>query len=88
MSRETSLSQADFEQLVAENHELFRRANDLEFQLYQMGDSPGPEQVQGCRRAAGNLIGLLRTVLFRHDQQVLPLLDPGGSADSDTQETS
>jgi hypothetical protein len=69
------LQRRDFDQLVAEHQQLIRLANELEFQLYQMGDAPGPEQVAECRQAAGDLIRLLRHVLFRHDQQVLPLLE-------------
>jgi hypothetical protein len=69
------LLRADFDQLVAEHHQLIRLTNELEFQLYQMGEAPGPEQVAEGRRAAGTLIGQLRNFLFRHDQQVLPLLE-------------
>jgi hypothetical protein len=69
------LQRRDFDQLVAEHQQLIRLANELEFQLYQMGDAPGPEQVAECRQTAGDLISLLRHVLFRHDQQVLPLLE-------------
>ena len=70
-----TLSRTDFEQLIAEHRQLIFLANDLEFHLYQMGETPGPAQVNHCRQTAGTLIGLLRTVLFRHDQQVLPLLE-------------
>jgi len=72
---EEAISPSDFEHLLAEHRQLIRLANDLEFHLYQMGEAPGPEQVNECRKAAGTLIGLLRQVLFRHDQQVLPLLE-------------
>jgi hypothetical protein len=72
---EEAISPSDFEQLLAEHRQLIRLANDLEFHMYQMGEAPGPEQVNECRKAAGTLIGLLRQVLFRHDQQILPLLE-------------
>jgi hypothetical protein len=75
MTEGMTLDRADFDQLVAEHRQLIRLTNELEFQLYQMGEAPGPEQVKECRQAAGALIGLLRQVLFRHDQQVLPLLE-------------
>ncbi len=69
------MSPSDFVRLLAEHRQLIRLANELEFHLYQMGEAPGPEQVKECRKAAGTLIGQLRQVLFRHDQQVLPLLE-------------
>ena len=66
---------ADFEQLLAAHQRLIELANDLEYHLYRLGEVPGNERVTECQRAAGALVGLLRDVLFRHDQQVLPLLD-------------
>jgi hypothetical protein len=70
-----TLSRADFDRLVEEHRQLIRLTNELEFRLYQMGEAPAPEQAAECRQAAGTLIGLLRNVLFRHDQQVLPVLE-------------
>jgi hypothetical protein len=70
-----TLARADFEQLLAAHQRLIELANDLEYQVYRLGEVPGNERVTECQRAAGALVGLLRDVLFRHDQQVLPLLD-------------
>jgi hypothetical protein len=66
---------AEFEQLLVAHQRLIELANDLEFRLYHLGELPGNERVTECQQAAGALIGRLREVLFRHDQQVLPLLD-------------
>jgi hypothetical protein len=67
------LGREDFDQLVAEHQRLIHLANDLEYQLYWLGESP--EHVTACQQAGGALIDLLRHVLFRHDQQVLPVLE-------------
>jgi hypothetical protein len=75
MTAPPPLSRADFEQLLAAHQRLIELANDLEYQLYRLGEVPGNERVTDCQQAAGALLGLLRDVLFRHDQQVLPLLD-------------
>jgi hypothetical protein len=68
-------SRTDFEQLLAEHAQTIRLANDLEYHLYRIGAEPAPEHVTACQQAGGALIRHLRTLLFRHDQQVLPLLD-------------
>jgi hypothetical protein len=65
----------EFEQLLAEHQQLIRLANEVEYHLYQLGASGGPEAVAACQQATGTLLGLLRHVLFRHDQQVLPVLE-------------
>jgi hypothetical protein len=75
MSAQTSLSRADFELLVAEHRQLILLANELEYQLYRLGAAPTPEIAADCQHAAGELIGVLRQALFRHDQQVLPVLE-------------
>ena len=75
MNVQTTLSRADFEQLVEEHRQLIRLANELEYQLYRLGAAFTPEAATGCQHAAGELIGMLRQALFRHDQQVLPLLE-------------
>ncbi len=75
MSPTPTLPRADFEQLLAGHQELVRLANELEYQLYRLGESAAPERITDCQQAAGVLIGQLRAVLFRHDQQVLPILD-------------
>lgn len=65
----------DFERLLADHQELIRLANDAEYHLYQLGEVAAGQRVAECQHAVGALVGLLRNVLFRHDQQVLPLLD-------------
>jgi hypothetical protein len=75
MSATPSIHRQEFEQLVDEHRQLIRLANELEFQLYRLGEAATPDHVSACQQVAGNLIGLLRTSLFRHDQEVLPLLE-------------
>jgi hypothetical protein len=75
MNTAPSVGRADFERLVAEHQELIRLANELEYQLYRLGEVPADERVTDCQQAGGRLLGLLRNVLFRHDQHILPLLD-------------
>jgi hypothetical protein len=75
MSDVPTITRADFEQFVAEHQEVIRLVNALEFQLYRLGEIHGDDRVTECQQAGGSLIGALRSLLFRHDQQVLPLLD-------------
>jgi hypothetical protein len=75
MNMQTNLSRADFELLVAEHRQLILLANELEYQLYRLGATATAETAAGCQQAAGELIGALRQALFRHDQQVLPVLE-------------
>jgi hypothetical protein len=70
-----SFSRTAFEQLLGAHQQLIDLANDLEHQLYRLGEQPGDSPAAACQQAAGALLGRLRDVLFRHDQQVLPLLD-------------
>jgi hypothetical protein len=77
-----SFARADFEQLLGAHQQLIELANDLEYQLYRLGEQPDGSPAAACQQAAGALLGRLRDVLFRHDQQVFPLLDSlsaGGS---------
>jgi hypothetical protein len=67
-------SRADFEQLLGAHQQLIDLANDLEYQLYRLGEQPVGSPAAACQQVAGALLGRLRDVLFRHDQQVLPLL--------------
>ncbi|HMF11006.1 MAG TPA: hypothetical protein VKE94_01835 [Gemmataceae bacterium] len=71
----SSIRRQDFELLLDEHRELIRLTNELEFQLYRLGEAATPEHVSECQQTAGNLVGLLRTNLFRHDQEVLPVLE-------------
>lgn len=66
---------ADWERLLADHRQLIHLANALEFHLYQVGSGPTPERVTACQQSAGVLIAKLRETLFRHDQQVFPLLE-------------
>jgi hypothetical protein len=75
MTTPPPFARADFEQLLATHQRLIELANDLEYQLYRLGEGPDSGRVAQCQQAAGALVGHLRDVLFRHDQQVLPLLD-------------
>jgi hypothetical protein len=40
-----------------------------------LGELPPDERVTACQQAGGALVGLLRNFLYRHDQQVLPVLE-------------
>ena len=75
MSPPVSLSRADFELLVAEHEEVIRLANELEYLLHRLGSCQHGERVTTCQQAGGALIGHLRDLLFRHDQQILPVLE-------------
>lgn len=75
MTAAVPLTPEDFAQLLAEHRQLIHLANELEFSLYRIGDQANTENVQQLQQTAGALIGLLRHVLFRHDQQVLPALE-------------
>lgn len=70
-----ALTPADFAQLLVEHRQLIDLANELELSLYRIGDQANVENVQQLQQTAGALIGLLRHVLFHHDQQVLPALE-------------
>jgi hemerythrin-like domain-containing protein len=69
------IGRQDFEQLVDEHRQLVDLANQLEFQLYRLGESATRDHVSECQQIAGNLIGLLRNHLFRQDQEVLPVVE-------------
>ena len=75
MSATSTIRRESFEQLLDEHRQLIRLANELEYQLYRLGEAATPEHVGECQQAAGSLIGLLRTHLFRQDQEVMPVLE-------------
>jgi len=75
MSPSAQLSRADFESLLHDHQRLIELVNDLEYQMYRLGELPAGERVTECQQAGGALVGMLRNVLFRHDQQVFPFLD-------------
>jgi hypothetical protein len=70
-----ALTRRDFDTLVEEQQTLIGLVNELEYQLYRLGDTASTECVHECRQAAGTLVGALRSFLYRQDQQVLPLLE-------------
>lgn len=78
MSHEPPLSRQAFDELIREHQLLIHLANELELQIYGLGeqDAPPRERVTACQQAAGRLIGQLRLTLFRFDQQIYPLLEP------------
>jgi hypothetical protein len=75
MSSSPPLTREDFERLLADQQQLIDLTNQLEYQMYRLGELPPDERVTECQQAGGMLIGLLRSVLFRNDQQIFPLLD-------------
>jgi hypothetical protein len=75
MTAPPRLSRTDFEQLLAAHERVLELANEVEYQLYRLGEAPADSPVTECQQATGALLGLLREVLFRHDQRGLPLLD-------------
>jgi hypothetical protein len=75
MTEVPAITRTDFEQLVREHQEAVRLANEVEYQLYCLGENHGAERVTACQQAGGSLLAALRNLLFRHDQQVLPLLE-------------
>ena len=75
MSPAPPLTRDDFERLLADQQQLIELTNQLEYQMYRLGELPPDERVTECQQTGGTLIGLLRSVLFRNDQQVFPLLD-------------
>ncbi len=75
MTAPPTISPEDFAQLLSEHRQLIDLANEVEYCLYRIGDQASAKNIQQCQQAAGALIGLLRHVLFRHDQQVFPTLE-------------
>jgi hypothetical protein len=69
-----SLSRQELDDLLSQHRQVIRLMNDLEYCLYRIGESDHPAAHE-CRQAAGALIGCLRDLLFRQDQQVFPLLE-------------
>ena len=75
MSGTQTITRENFEQLLDEHRQLIHLAQQLEFQLYRLGEAATVERVEECQQVAGSLIGLLRANLFRHDQDVFPILE-------------
>jgi hypothetical protein len=74
MNTSPPISRVDFETLLGQHRQLIELANDLEYQVYRLGELPADERIADCQRAAGSVIGLLREFLFRQDQQIMPLI--------------
>jgi len=68
------LTHEEFDFLLSEHRRLLHLTNHLEYCLYQIG-APEDPAVRECQQAAGALIGCLRDLAFRHDQQVFPVLE-------------
>jgi hypothetical protein len=68
------LTREEFDYLLSEHRRLIHLTNQLEYCLYQIG-TPDDPAVRECQQAAGALIGCLRDLNFRHDQQVFPALE-------------
>jgi len=64
-----------FDLLLKDQLEVVESINQLEYRLYQMGEAPPESPAAECQVAAGVLIGQLRKLLFRWDQEVLPALE-------------
>jgi hemerythrin-like domain-containing protein len=67
-------SRDKLDHLLSEHRRLIHLINDLEYRLYQIGE-PAEPAVRECQQAASALIGCLRDLLFRHDQEVFPALE-------------
>lgn len=85
ITNQPALSSTAFAEVLRDHANLIRLVNDLEFSLYEIGDNESEtvdrKLVTPCQLAAGELIRNLRTMLFRLDQQVYPLVDPNANAD-------
>ncbi len=65
----------EFDQLLEEHQRLIAQVNEVEFHLHTLSGGVSEEHVQALQQATGDLLALLRTYLFRQDQQVLPIVD-------------
>jgi hypothetical protein len=83
MSPSPPISRTDFENLLSQHRQLIELANDLEYQMYRLGELPPEGRVSDCQQAGGSLVGLLRDYLFRIDQQVFPQVDSSTSVESE-----
>jgi hypothetical protein len=69
------MNREEFDQLLDEHRRLVAAANEFEFELYRLSEAGEHPQIAACQSAAGALLGQLRNLLFRHDQEVLPLVE-------------
>lgn len=75
MNKISEFDRNQFEQLLADHQQLIELINALELKLYSLGEASEKSPIQECQQAGGLLISRLRSLLFRWDQEVLPLLD-------------
>lgn len=75
MDKIPEYDRSQFEHLLADHLRMIELVNALELKLYSLGDTPEHSPTQECQQAGGLLISQLRSLLFRWDQEVLPLLD-------------
>lgn len=75
MNQMPEYHRGQFETLLADHQRLIELINALELKLYSLGEAPEQSPPQECQQAGGLLISQLRSLLFRWDQEVLPLLD-------------
>lgn len=69
------MKREEFDQLLDEHRRLVTAANNLEYHLYRLPEAGEHPQIAECQAAAGDLLGQLRNLLFRHDQEVLPVVE-------------
>lgn len=75
MKKTTEYDRSQFEHLLDDHQQMIDLINALELKLYSLGEAPDHSPIQECQQAGGLLISQLRNLLFRWDQEVLPLLD-------------
>ena len=75
MIKKAEYDRRQFELLLDDHQKMIDLINALELKLYSLGEAPDHSPIQECQQAGGLLISQLRNLLFRWDQEVLPLLD-------------
>ena len=75
MIKKAEYDRRQFELLLDDHQKMIDLINALELKLYSLGEAPEHSPIQECQQAGGLLISQLRNLLFRWDQEVLPLLD-------------
>jgi hemerythrin-like domain-containing protein len=75
MTPTPTCTRGDFARLLAEHLRLIELVNDLELRLHALSGGQTEGTIQALQQAAGSLVDVLRTHLFRQDQVVLPLVE-------------
>lgn len=75
MEKMTGFDRSQFARLLDDHQKMIDLINALELKLYHLGEAPDHSPIQECQQAGGLLISQLRNLLFRWDQEVLPLLE-------------